>query len=69
MRTVQVQISKNYYKATLVTVEVPEHLTDDEIHTFIEKRENKDSKLSDALADASLNADMDGIEIDVIDLM
>lgn len=66
MKTITVMVTKTYYKAITVDVQVPEHLTNDELHTFIEKREQKDSNLSDKLADASLNADMDGIEIEVL---
>jgi len=65
-KTVQVQITKTYYKSTTAEVEVPEHLTDDELHTYIEQQEAKDSELSDRLADASLNEDLDGIEIEVL---
>jgi len=66
MKTVQVMVTKTYYKATTVDMEVPEHLTDDEIHVYVEKKESIDSKLSDALADASLNADMNGMEIEIL---
>ena len=66
MKTVQVQVTKTYYKSTVVDMEVPEHLTEDEVHGYVEAQERKTSELSDALADASLNADMDGLEIEIL---
>lgn len=65
-KQVEVQVTKTYYKSTTLTVDVPEHLTDDEVHTFIEKIEDKTSTLSDALDNASLNEDMGGVEIEII---
>lgn len=65
MKTVEVQVTKSYYKSTTMNVEVPEHLTDDEIHTYVEQQENKTSELSDALADASLNSD-GNMEIEIL---
>ena len=65
-KQVNIQITKTYHKSTTLTVDVPEHLTDDEVHAYIEIQENKNSKLSDVLADASLNTDMDGVEIEIL---
>jgi len=65
-KLVKVLVTKTYYKSTTVPMSVPDHLTDDEIQQYVESQENKTSELSDALADASLNADMDGIEIEVL---
>lgn len=65
-KQVEVQVTKTYYKSTTLTVDVPEHLTDDEVHTFIEKLNDKTNNLTDELADASLNEDMGGVEIEII---
>lgn len=65
-KQVEVQVTKTYYKSTTLTVDVPGHLTDDEVHTFIEKLNDKTNNLTDELADASLNEDMGGVEIEII---
>lgn len=65
-KQVKVQVTKTYYKSTVIEIDVPEHLTDDEVHAFAESMENRHSTLSDALADASLNGDMDGVEIEIL---
>ena len=64
MSIVKVQVIKTYYKSTTVEVNVPDHITDDEMGTYLEQLDSKTAMFSDALADASLSADMDGTEID-----
>ena len=64
---VQVTVSKNYYKATTVEIEVPDGMDDQDVWNYLDDMQNKRLELSDALADASLNEAGD-LEIEHIDL-
>ena len=63
MKTIKVLLTKTYYKSVSTNVEVPRHLTDDEISFYLE---NDKEKFTNILDGASLNPDMDGIDIEVI---
>ena len=62
---VEVYVVKNYYKKATIEVEVPDGINKNKIWEFINNREEKDSALSDELANASLEAECGGVEIEV----
>ena len=49
-----ITVTKAYYKAVEVEVEVPNNLSEDELKDFIEQSEQLSSKIDNELADSSL---------------
>jgi len=66
MKKVEVLITKTYYKATTMMVEVPKDIKDDDIHDYLLKLEDDTCILSNELANASLNGDLDGVEVELV---
>lgn len=64
-RTVSVYVVKNYYKSTNVHMEIPESVPVGEEVDWLYK--NKETALTDELADASFQAE-EGVEIDLDEL-
>ena len=56
-RTVTVTITRYYYKASDVKIEVPLDMSDEELQTYLTEDEGVDEKLEEALAQASLNSE------------
>jgi len=61
---VKVSIIKTYYKTADIIIDVPDDIDRDDFDAVDLYITGKGTELSDRLADASLNADMDGIEIE-----
>ena len=64
MKKVKVQVIKTYYKTSEVELELPDHIDSGDFDAVDLYIDSKSTELSDALANASLNADMDGIDIE-----
>lgn len=56
-KTVTVTITRYYYKASDVKIEVPLDMSDEELQTYLTEDEGVDEKLEEALAQASLNSE------------
>jgi hypothetical protein len=56
-RTVTVTITRYYYKASDIQVEVPLDMSDEELTSYLTEDEDVDEKLEEALAQASLNSE------------
>jgi len=61
---ISVQVTKTYYKSTVVELEVSDDIHEDDVYSYLEKLEDEDFLLSDALGDASLEADYGGVEFE-----
>ena len=56
-RKVEVYVVKNYWKSATIEVEVPDDVKEDDVHEWLEAKEQKDNHFSDELANGSLQGD------------
>lgn len=65
---IKVTITKTYYKATTIEIDVPDEIDEQDFEDYLYELDYRTSELTSALADASLN-DAGDMEIEGFELL